>query len=83
MVSDHFAGYERYLEVTYEEMFEGADRIFSSELLARLSTFLGVENRFDPIPRLAKLLVDDPYAYVENVEEIRDTVLRNKLMPPP
>ncbi|HEY3776701.1 MAG TPA: sulfotransferase [Rhizomicrobium sp.] len=65
----HFRDYKRYLMVTYEQMFDREQ--FSASLLDRVASFLGVAGEFDPVPRLAKLLSDDTYAYVENAAELR------------
>lgn len=68
-VSRNFRGYPGYLQITYEEMFDGDS--FSEELIRRVASFLGVTNQFSRKPQLSKLLVDDIFSYVENADEVR------------
>lgn len=74
-ISRHFDGYERYMAVNYEEMFdqEGGGA-FSPAMLNGLSAFLNVENRFDAQPKLSKVLVGDMFEYVENAAEIKEAI---------
>jgi hypothetical protein len=81
-VGEHFRGYDKYLNVGYEEMFDdGGKGEFRAALLDRLSEFFVVANLFDPVPKLSKLLAEDPYAYIENAEQIRDVLRRNNMLP--
>jgi hypothetical protein len=83
-VGEHFRGYDKYLNLSYEEMFDdGGKGEFRAALLDRLSEFFVVESLFDPVPKLSKLLTEDPYAYVENAEQIRDVLRRNNMLPRP
>jgi len=82
-VAEHFRDYDKYIRVTYEEMFGGHEgRHFKPALLNGLSTFLGINNAFDPVPRLRKLLVEDIFAHIENADEIRDVLGQHDLLPP-
>jgi hypothetical protein len=74
-VSRHFRGYPEYLAVEYEEMFVNGE--FSSSLILRLSTFLGVSDQFEREPQLNKLLVDDIFSYIENGDEVREHLARH------
>jgi hypothetical protein len=69
VVSDHFHGYAGYLGLTYEDLFDESGR-FAAPLLDRLATFLGIENRFDPQPKLRRILTEDILCYVENADEL-------------
>jgi hypothetical protein len=69
-VAEHFGDYRKYLPVLYEEMFE-ANGEFSADVLSQVSQFLGVDNKFDPKPKLAKLLENDVFSHIENAAEIR------------
>jgi hypothetical protein len=82
-VEEFFRGYESYCKVTYEEMFEGADgEQFSPVLLGRLAAFFNIGNAFNPVPGLTKILERDPFAYIENADEVREIVNRNNIRPP-
>ena len=72
-IAAHFGEYRKYLGVFYEDMFD-SDGCFSRSLLERLSDFFGVENRFDPKPKLAKLLEKDIFSHIENADEIRSLI---------
>ena len=72
-ISRHFEGYERYMAVNYEEMFE-RDGAFSPSMLDELSKFLNMENRFDAQPKLSKVLKGDMFEYVENAAEIKKAI---------
>jgi hypothetical protein len=77
-VSEHFYGFDRYLCVAYEEMFEGTDDgSFRPALLDRLSGFLGIENAFERSPKLSRVLAKDPLSYVANAAQIRDVLRRS------
>jgi hypothetical protein len=79
-VEEFFRGYDKYYKVVYEEMFDRADGgQFSSTLLSGVSAFFGMDNVFNPVPGLAKILEDDPFSYVENADEIREIVNRNNI----
>jgi hypothetical protein len=69
-VSDHFREYKKYLPISYEEMFAD-DGNFSPAVLDRVSRLLGVDNKFDAKPKLAKLLEKDVFSHIENEAEIR------------
>jgi len=76
-VGQFFSDYSRYRRIPYEDMFEPDEpHSFRAELLQNISAFLGVENRFDPVPRLQKILNDDVFSYVENASEVR-SIYRN------
>jgi hypothetical protein len=51
-------------------MFENGE--FSSSLIMRVSTFLGLSDQFERKPQLNKLLVDDIFSYIENGDEVRE-----------
>jgi hypothetical protein len=70
-VSEHFQDYKKYLCISYEEMFEPEGN-FSPAVIDRVSQFLGVDNRFDPKPKLTKLLEGDIFSHIENAAEIRE-----------
>lgn len=73
-----FDGYTKYLRVDYEDMFDaGKNGQFSDALLGRLSDFFGIEKTFDPVPKLKKVLQDDPFAHVENADELREALRRS------
>ena len=72
-IAGHFNGYKKYLGVFYEDMFDEDGR-FSRSLLECLSDFICVENRFDPKPKLAKLLEKDIFSHIENADEIRSVI---------
>jgi hypothetical protein len=72
-IAAHFGEYKKYLGVFYEDMFD-SDGAFAPQLLERLSDFLGMENRFDPKPKLAKLLEKDIFSHIENADEIRSLI---------
>ena len=78
-VTGHFRGYDKYRKVIYEEMFDDGG-LFRPALLDGLSTFFGVDNAFDPVPRLTKMLVDDIFAHVENAEEIRNVLGQHNML---
>ena len=69
-VGEHFREYPKYLQLSYEEMFDETGA-FAPAVLDRVSRFLGVENRFDAKPKLAKLLEGDIFSHIENAAEIR------------
>lgn len=73
-ISQHFQRYGKYLNVNYEDMFDSG--LFSPVLLTRLADFFGVENNFDPEPKLSKILSENVLAHVENADEIRETLAR-------
>jgi len=75
-VGRHFRGYPDYLRIAYEEMFDGD--AFSEELVQRVASFLGVSGEFERKPQLSKLLADDIFSYVENAEELRESLARHK-----
>ncbi len=63
-------GYDNYLELTYETLFEVEGGQLSSAVLAKVAGFLGVPNKFDPSPALEKVVKGDPLQYVKNRNEI-------------
>jgi hypothetical protein len=69
-VEAFFAGYDRYLKLSYEDMFDAQTGAFKTDILESLANFFGVANRFDPHPKLQKLLIGDPLRYVTNAEEV-------------
>jgi hypothetical protein len=75
-IERYFAGYERYLKLIYEDMFDSGSGDFSQGILKKASTFLGVDDLFDPQPRLQKLLRPDSLSYVENAEDVRALLAR-------
>ena len=72
----YFRSYERYLQVIYEEMFDLASGDFRGDLLEIVAQFFGVQNCFDPHPKLRKLLGSDPLSYVSNSDEVRAAIAR-------
>lgn len=70
LVTDQFRRSPNYLEVVYEEMFRPADR-FDPGLLARVAAFLGIDDAFDPVPQLGRLLTGDVFDYIANADEVR------------
>ncbi len=73
-VADNFRGYDRYLQVAYEEMFEADSGRFQGALRDRVAGFFGVDNAFNPTPKLSRLLTEDSLSYVENADEIRNVL---------
>jgi hypothetical protein len=67
---EHFVGYENYLQLLYEDMF-GTDGQFTETLSRQLCTFFGVQDLFDRTPKLRKLLSDDVFFHIENIDEVR------------
>jgi hypothetical protein len=76
LLSGQFKAYSGHLGLIYEDLFDPSGR-FSGATLARLAAFLGVENRFDPAPRLEKLLTGDIFSYVENADEVKAFLAAN------
>jgi hypothetical protein len=71
LIGDHFAHHREYLLVSYEEMFTiGYRKRFRRELLEKLGRFFNIENRFDRVPHLKKILDADALAHVQNKAEI-------------
>lgn len=74
-VEDYFSDCSNYIQVNYEEMFDEAEGgMFSWRFVDNVSSFLGLNNAFRRDPKLQKLFKGDPFARIENVEEIRRTL---------
>jgi hypothetical protein len=69
-IYEFFQGYDYYMRVRYEDMFD-ASGMFNPDLLSQLASFLRVPNAFDPIPNLTKIVSSDPLDYVTNGDEVR------------
>jgi hypothetical protein len=70
-MESYFIGYQRYLKVTYEDMFDTECGHFKEGLLQGIANFLGIQNLFEPCPRLKKLLRPDSLTHVINADEVR------------
>jgi hypothetical protein len=72
-VTRHFGGHPEYKRVYYEEMFDASGE-FSPSLIAAISVFLQVQDVFDAKPKLKKVLGEDIFNYIENGDEVRQTI---------
>lgn len=70
----HFAGYDRFIDITYEDMFVAAgpeeEKQFSPELTEKLAALLQVDARFDTSPKLEKVSNLPLESYVLNHEDV-------------
>jgi len=73
-VARHFRNYPDYLQICYEDMFE--EGAFSSALVGRVASFLGVPDEFERKPQLNKLLGEDVFSYIDNADEVRGRLAR-------
>jgi LPS sulfotransferase NodH len=75
---EHFFGYNNYLQLLYEDMF-CPDGQFTETLSRQLCTFFGVQDLFNRTPKLRKLLSDDVFFHIKNVDEVRIAMQRLQL----
>ena len=75
-LSAFFADHERFLEIDYDEMFESRDggTGFSASLLEKVAAFLGVEAKFDPLPRESKLTSGPLHELIKNYDEVESAL---------
>ncbi len=73
VIREKFSGHGRFLDLTYEDLFEktadGASR-FSPRTVSAVADLLGVEDAFDATPKLSKLSRPDYRSLITNYEAI-------------
>ena len=68
-----FADHPRFAALTYEDLFEpdgAGGRRFAADLGPRMAALLGVEDRFDPVPRLSKVTGADTAELITNAAAV-------------
>ena len=75
-LSTFFSGHERFLEIDYDEMFESRDGAtgFSASLLEKVAAFLGIEPKFNPLPRQSKLNSGPLHELIKNYDEVESAL---------
>lgn len=83
-----FEGYPRFVELAYEDLFAPEGGRFADGLSARMAQLIGVEDRFDPTPRLQRMSragagYDELITNWDEVEHLRAEVLARGDAPGP
>ena len=79
-IQEYFQAYERFTVICYEELFDVSNgvQVFSADLLRHLSSFLGLDDRFDNKPLLQKQNTFPIAEVVENYQELTDALKDTK-----